>query len=395
MSKRNNNPNAGSALCIIWILTAVAALCVTFIYFGKLGKLYSAAGATEPVLVPVTVEENGTIVKAEKTADGLPVRDEDGNVEMPDAYDLLSGSDSASTVPDESIQSGGSETVIGDTQEVSETVESAESQTETIMIGEAAQPDHYSDGSTPETTGTEEVPSTEYVSGSARVVTVRQEADENGKVCYFSSGRELDPSKPMIAMTFDDGPSARTGKIIEALNKVNGRATFFMVGYQLDYYKEYVQMVYESGNEIGNHTANHARLTKCSDEELKSEILGNEAAIQAMVPVGKLIVRPPYGSVNDNVKAKVQRPMFNWSVDSRDWETRDEDMIVEQVKQDARDGLVILMHDIYDSTMNAAIRLIPWLTEQGYQLVTVSEMFELREGGVKEGSVYRFTNEAE
>lgn len=387
MSRKKYSSGASAVLCTVWILTAIAAVCVTFVYFGKLGKLYESVMAAEPVLVPVKVDGDGTIVEDTDSA-SVQTGTEAGT---PSAG-------AASKEPLVVYDEESTETVTEAAQSQPATEDEAPVETGTdVVVEETGTPEQTENTEDYTDTGMEPaeetaVPDVEQT--AARAAQVRQTPDENGKVCYFSSGRVLDPSKPMIAMTFDDGPSPRTEKILNALAEVGGRATFFVVGYQIEKYAEYVQMAYDAGCEIGNHTVGHANLIKCSEEELRHQVFDNEAAIQAIIPVDKLIVRAPYGNVNDTMKAVIDRPMFNWSVDSRDWETRDADMIVEQVQQDARDGYIILMHDIYDATMEAALRLIPWLTEQGYQLVTVSEMYELREGGVKEGRVYRYADPA-
>ncbi len=205
----------------------------------------------------------------------------------------------------------------------------------------------------------------------------------------------LDPEKPIIALSFDDGPSIYTERIINALKKYNVQATFFMVGYNVREYKDVVRLVYDSGMEIGNHTIDHKKLTDLSKSDIKSEVFDNEDLINAVVPVGRIIVRPPYGSHNSTVRTIVSRPMFNWTVDSLDWKTRNADSIVAQIQQDARDGYIILMHDIYETTAEAAERIIPWLIDQGYQVTCISKMFKARGEKMEDGELYRNVAPAE
>ncbi|MBP5330661.1 MAG: polysaccharide deacetylase family protein, partial [Lachnospiraceae bacterium] len=205
----------------------------------------------------------------------------------------------------------------------------------------------------------------------------------------------LDPEKPIIALSFDDGPSSFTDRIVAALQANHVEATFFMVGYNISAFKDTVRLVYDAGMEIGNHTSNHKNLSKIKEKEIRSEVFDNEDLLNTIVPVGKIIVRPPYGALNSTVKSIVNRPMFNWSVDSLDWKTRDADSIVAQIQQDARDGYVILMHDLYESTAEAAERIIPWLIDHGYQLTTVSKLFKARGVETENGELYRMAQPAE
>ena len=204
----------------------------------------------------------------------------------------------------------------------------------------------------------------------------------------------LDPNQKIIAFSFDDGPSQYTDRILEALVKYDAKATFFMVGYNLDYYKDQVVNVYNAGCQIGNHTTKHDNLKKGSKDQIKKWVFDNEKHINEIVPVGEIVVRPPYGEHNETVRSVVDRPMFNWSVDSRDWETRDAASIVKQIKQDAKDGYIILMHDIYEPTAEAVEIILPWLISEGYQVTCISNMFEARGEETENGHVYRFTSPA-
>ena len=168
-----------------------------------------------------------------------------------------------------------------------------------------------------------------------------------------------------------------------------------MVGYNVREYKDEVRLVYNAGMEIGNHTIDHKKLTELSKSDIKAEVFDNEDLINAIVPVGRVIVRPPYGSHNSTVRSVISRPMFNWTVDSLDWKTRNADSIVAQIQQDAKDGYIILMHDIYETTAEAAERIIPWLIDQGYQVTSISKMFKARGEKTEDGEVYRNVAPAE
>ena len=204
----------------------------------------------------------------------------------------------------------------------------------------------------------------------------------------LSSGRILDPDKKAIALTFDDGPSKYSRKILETLAQYDGRCTFFVVGERLDDYSETLQMEYEAGCQVGMHTYTHANLRKLSKDEILEEINKTNDLIYKYLGVYSTLVRPPYGAVNDTVKETVEQPMINWSIDTRDWESRDADSVYNEIMSNVEDGDIILMHDLYSSTADAVARVVPDLVEQGYQLCTIEELFELKGIELNAGSVY-------
>ncbi|MGN0741205.1 MAG: polysaccharide deacetylase family protein [Candidatus Fimadaptatus sp.] len=202
-------------------------------------------------------------------------------------------------------------------------------------------------------------------------------------------GRVLDPNKKAIALTFDDGPSKYTREILAALAEVDGRATFFVVGERLDNYSETLQMEYDAGCQIGMHTYDHANLTKLSSSKILSEINSTNDLIYQYVGEYSTIVRPPYGSVNSTVKETVEQPLINWSLDTRDWESRDANSVYNEIMSNVEDGDIVLMHDLYSSTAEAVRMVLPRLVEQGYQLCTVEELFELKGIELHSGTVFR------
>ncbi len=204
----------------------------------------------------------------------------------------------------------------------------------------------------------------------------------------------IDPSQKLVALTFDDGPSMYTEEILELLTSNDSRATFFMVGYNIEKHPERVKLVLDAGCEVANHTSGHKDLSDISRTAIESEVYDNERLLNEAGAEGRLLLRPPYGLTNDTVKEVVKRPMINWSVDSRDWKTKDAASTVAEVKKNVRDGRVVLMHDIYKSTVEAVKELIPWLKSEGYRLVTVSELYEARGEELKDGHVYRYTYSA-
>ena len=187
----------------------------------------------------------------------------------------------------------------------------------------------------------------------------------------------IDPSKPMIALTFDDGPSKYTSQVLDILEKYGCRATFCTVGNLVDARKDTVRRASGLGCEVIGHSWDHRDLSKLSAEEIKKEIEDTSAVIEAAAGVSLKMYRPPYGAVNDTVKsvsAELGYSMICWSVDPEDWKTRDADAVYSAVMSGARDRAIVLSHDLYGTTADAYERIIPELLSQGYQLVTVSEL---------------------
>lgn len=224
---------------------------------------------------------------------------------------------------------------------------------------------------------------------------VTGELQIGGKLYTFSKEGKVtsekfyvDPTKPMLALTFDDGPGAETEKLLEVLEKYNARATFFMVGTRVPQHPETIKKMQEIGCELGNHTSDHQNLTKLSDTEIKSVIQSvSDQVAEATGGSPTTVTRPPYGAFDDHVKAAAPNPLIMWSVDTLDWKTKNVESTVKSVNS-ATDGDIVLMHDIHKTSVEAAIQVIPQLVEKGYQLVTVSEMAEARGVTLENGGVY-------
>lgn len=188
--------------------------------------------------------------------------------------------------------------------------------------------------------------------------------------------RVIDPARPMVALTFDDGPDGTcSDQLLDILEEHHALATFFEVGRNVAACPEPVSRMAEMGCEIGSHSNAHKDLSKLRKSTLLRDLdTADEAFAAAGVPVPTL-VRPPYGAVNKTVKFATGRAMVTWTVDTEDWRSRDAQTVIDYVKNYGDlDGEIILMHSIYESTVEATAVLVPWLQEQGYQLVTVTEL---------------------
>ncbi|WP_277680271.1 polysaccharide deacetylase family protein [Gracilibacillus dipsosauri] len=192
---------------------------------------------------------------------------------------------------------------------------------------------------------------------------------------------KLDPDGKYVALTFDDGPHrAVTPRILDALKKHDAKATFFMLGSQVEYYPSLANKVAEAGHEIGNHTMNHQDLTVLQPNKISEEIQQPSRIIQKATGKTPTLLRPPYGASNDNVKqiaTDLGLPVVMWSVDSFDWKSRNAAAVNEEVMSNVAPGSIVLLHDIHSSTADALPQLLSSLEKQGYQMVTVSQLLEL------------------
>ncbi len=189
---------------------------------------------------------------------------------------------------------------------------------------------------------------------------------------------KVDPNKPMIALTFDDGPSKHTDRLLAKLEECDTRATFFVVGDNVWRHPDTMRKMEAIGCEVGNHTYTHPNLTKLTPEQIQSEISKTNQAISEVLGYGAESVRPTYGAVNDLVIQNIPYPLVHWNVDTTDWQQKDAAAVTNYILQTVQDGDIVLLHDIHATTVEAMMTLIPKLKEQGYQLVTVSEMAEAR-----------------
>lgn len=193
----------------------------------------------------------------------------------------------------------------------------------------------------------------------------------------------------LVCFTFDDGPYAPvTNKILDTLEKYNGRATFFVVGDRASTYSAEIERASKLGCEIGTHTYSHVNLNTLSADEMQKEINKSCSAITKYSHKKVKVLRPPEGAANETVQANVNMPLVLWSVDSRDWEYRNADKDYQTVMDNVFDGSIVLMHDLYPATADAVARLIPELAKQGYKFVTFSELMKIRGVEVKAGEKY-------
>lgn len=200
--------------------------------------------------------------------------------------------------------------------------------------------------------------------------------------------RYIDPNKPMIALTFDDGPSSEyTPEILKVLKENDAKGTFFILGMQGELYSDILKQIQEDGNEIGNHSYSHLDFTKLVEPALDYQVLTTQEIVRRATGQAPILLRPPYGLVNESVK-KIDMPIILWSIDTLDWQNQNPDIIYNTILNNIKDGDIIIMHDIYQSSVEALIRIIPELKRRGYQLVTVSELARAKGVPLTPGNVY-------
>ena len=202
----------------------------------------------------------------------------------------------------------------------------------------------------------------------------------------------IDYNKKLVALTFDDGPNHNTNRILDILDKYNVKATFFVLGTNINGNEGIIKRMNDLGMEIGNHTYSHRLLTKLEDDEIKKEIKNVDDLIFNITNKYPSLIRPSYGSINNRIKRIVDRPLIIWNIDTLDWKYHNSKRIADRVLNKVSDGDIVLMHDIYRATANSLEIIIPKLLNDGYQLVTVSELFYYRDINLENGHIYSNLN---
>lgn len=194
---------------------------------------------------------------------------------------------------------------------------------------------------------------------------------------YFNDDGTYDPSqhKTRIALTFDDGPGEYTDELLDCLEENNAHATFFMLGQNVGSWESTVQRMADIGCEIGSHSWDHLNLYDLSMDSVAKEFSDTDAALEKACGQKASVARAPYGNWSDDIISTVGKPFFTWSLDSLDWSYLDVNKDYDAVMNgDLTDGSIILMHDIHEPSVQAAIKMIPELVQKGYKLMTVSEL---------------------
>lgn len=200
---------------------------------------------------------------------------------------------------------------------------------------------------------------------------LRQQVQQNAEKVAVS----LQGSSPVVALTFDDGPSKHwTEGLLDGLKERNVKATFFLIGANAEANPTLVERMVREGHLIGNHTYSHVQLTTISHEAAYREIDEANEVLSAAVGEGIHYIRPPFGSWQEGLDSLVDMQVVLWDVDPQDWKVQNTDRIVDNVLKDVKDGDIVLLHDVYRESVEAALRIIDELQERGYEFVRVDEL---------------------
>lgn len=192
----------------------------------------------------------------------------------------------------------------------------------------------------------------------------------------------------LIAMTFDDGPSKYTVDLLNGLKDRDAKATFFIAGNRAGSNMSTIERMVAEGHQIGNHSYSHADLTTLSAQGMQNEL---NSCRNYLVKAGgeqTYMVRPPYGSYNQSVRNNANAPLILWSVDTLDWKHRNADTVYNNIINNAKDGSIVLCHDLYSTSVEGALRAIDTLKSRGYEFVTVSELLRRRDIPIENGKTY-------
>lgn len=204
-----------------------------------------------------------------------------------------------------------------------------------------------------------------------------------------AASASADPPK-YVALTFDDGPSPRcTPQLLDGLRDLGAKATFFVVGCQAVKDPDIVRRIADEGHQVGNHSYDHAALDQLTPTQALADLEKNDALLRELLGDGDYWVRPPYGLLTDDEAARLTVPLVNWSVDTEDWRTKNCDKILDVIYRCTGDGDIVLLHDRYLNTVEATLKAIAHLQQQGYVFVTVSELLSLKNVTPEPGVTYR------
>lgn len=193
-----------------------------------------------------------------------------------------------------------------------------------------------------------------------------------------------------VALTFDDGPRrGTTDRLLEGLKERGASATFFLVGEEAERYPELVRRMQAEGHQVGNHTWRHVRLEGASTAVIQEEVGKTEELLETLLGGSGYWLRPPYGLITPGTEKLVRVPMVKWSVDPRDWENKNTDKVVQAILKHVKPNSIILLHDIYDTSVDAALKVVDTLEAQGYCFVTVEELLCLNGVTPEAGELYR------
>lgn len=201
---------------------------------------------------------------------------------------------------------------------------------------------------------------------------------------------EIPADIPVVALTFDDGPHPEhTRRLLDGLAAREVPATFFLVGERLAGNEALVREMAVQGHQIGVHTWDHIMLDEdVSEQEFRTQMYKVRQGVKNVLGEGMYWLRPPYGIMSPNLQKLEDGPLIIWSVDPEDWKDRDQKRIVNYVLERVKDGDIILMHDMFAASIDAALEIVDELQNRGYCFVTVEQLMALRGVEAENGRRY-------
>lgn len=194
----------------------------------------------------------------------------------------------------------------------------------------------------------------------------------------------------VVAFTFDDGPSNLTLDFVNTLIENDSKATFFELGNRMKYNQDVTREIHNLGMEVSSHTYSHKNLTSLSKKEMESELNSIDIIFKEITNDAISLVRPPYGNYNELLRQTIKHPIILWNVDTNDWLHKDEEKIYNHIIENISDGDIVLMHDLYPTTLEALKMVLPVLRQMGYKITTVSNLANEKGYTLENGIIYRF-----
>lgn len=201
------------------------------------------------------------------------------------------------------------------------------------------------------------------------------EREELNSALPADASQEPESKDMEIAFTFDDGPHpVWTERLLDGLKARGIRATFFVIGESAEEYPDLIQRMLDEGHQVGNHTYSHVQLTACNEEEAIEEIKKTQEVIYQAAGFIPQYIRPPFGSWNEMLQEETSLEAVLWDVDPYDWKVQNTDAIVKSILEQTEDGSIILLHDVYETSVGAALKAADIFLERGYRFCTVDEI---------------------
>ena len=206
---------------------------------------------------------------------------------------------------------------------------------------------------------------------------------------YEAAEPPVSTGPKLIALTFDDGPRrSTTTALLDGLDQRGVQATFFLIGAQVANNEDILLRMDQEGHQIGIHTFDHVKLTGLSKADFAAQVDRTRQLLKATLGHNDFLLRPPYGMTDAGVKQNAGCPIILWSIDPEDWKDRNTQRVVQHVVSNAKDGSIILMHDIFPESVDAALQIVDQLHQQGYLFVTVDELYRQRHLPLEAGKSY-------